>query len=143
MTTHASNFSGRHPQFFSFMSPLSKLSSLQRLNRDYFFPIVEKTSLFTCIPSSNNQWRPLLQLLCSVATIERVRETRNKTVHNSILSIWDIDCLVVQQLGGANTRFFSSSEVCIDSPQVASFQTGGSSSIRALFSKLTPIPFWF
>ena len=43
----------------------------------------------------------MLQLFCSVATIERVRETRNKSVHIVLLG-----SRVVQQLCRANTTAF-------------------------------------
>jgi hypothetical protein len=97
---------------FSFISPLSKMSSLQRLNRETFFQIADKTSLFTCLPSANNPWFGLANAAaklggpcCSSPTLLRPsKEAVKLEIRQSVLSKWDQEW--TSSSAGANTRVF-------------------------------------
>ena len=104
-------FSSSATSFF-FMSPFSKLSSLQRLNRDCYFLIAEKTSLFTCIPSPNNPWfglayaAALLGGPCynSTALLRPSKEAMKLDTRQSVQAIWAQEWSSSSH--GANTRAF-------------------------------------
>ena len=122
---------------FSFMSPLSKLSSLQRLNRDSLFLIAKKISLFTCLPSSKTSglaWLMLLQnlevFLGAFATLERGRKIRNQTV-----CCFYLGPRVDQQLGRRQYQsFLSTCKNGNDYPEASPLQAGRPNFIWSLFS---------
>jgi hypothetical protein len=97
---------------FSFISPLSKLSSLQRLNRDCYFLIAEKTSLFTCFPSPYNPWfglayaAALLGGPChnSTALLRPSKEAVKLDTRQSVQAIWAQEWSSSSH--GAKTRAF-------------------------------------